>query len=317
MRQLEPIIVKPENYENLEKTISKFWIELFYKPILDIIKSQSDFLVNDNNIIKEALLKGTIQFVDGSFSGNFNSKITKELKRLGANFDKRTGRFNIKATKLPLDIQSMLTISRLKFEKMNNLVLGYVDNIDESIINFSIGELPLKKDYLDITSDLDKEFNKTTASLALNFKMKQNIAENLANNYSENMKLYIKSWTEENILKLREQVYKNTFEGFRAENLIKIIQDNYDVSLNKAKFLARQETSLLTSKFREERYTDAGINEYKWRMRGFHTREDHKLLNGKIFTWSNPPITNRKTGERNHPGEDYNCFCTAIPIVRF
>ena len=40
----------------------------------------------------------------------------------------------------------------------------------------------------------------------------------------------------------------------------------------------------------------------------------HKDLDGKIFEFANPPITNEK-GDRNNPGEDWQCRCEAIPIV--
>ena len=118
-------------------------------------------------------------------------------------------------------------------------------------------------------------------------------------------------------MKLREEVNENTFSGFRSDRLLKSLQSNYGVSLSKAKFLAKQETSLLTSKYREQRYKSAGVNKYKWEIRGFRTRDDHRKLQGQIFTWDTPPITNTKTGARNHPGEDYNCYCTAIAIAEF
>jgi SPP1 gp7 family putative phage head morphogenesis protein len=95
------------------------------------------------------------------------------------------------------------------------------------------------------------------------------------------------------------------------------------VSANKAKFLARQETSLMTTKLKETRYREAGVNEYKWKTvagsKLHPVRPSHKILEGRIFRWDDPPITT-PPGEavrRNNPGQDYNCRCFAQPIVRF
>jgi len=108
---------------------------------------------------------------------------------------------------------------------------------------------------------------------------------------------------------------QNTMSGQRANNIVKLIQANYNTSLNKAKFLARQETSLLMSSMREQRYKDAGITRYKWSTsHDERVRPLHKRVNGQVFSWDNPPIVG-ELGEALNPGEDYNCRCVAIPII--
>ncbi len=50
---------------------------------------------------------------------------------------------------------------------------------------------------------------------------------------------------------------------------------------------------------------------YIWRTRGdTKVRASHAANNGKVFAWDNPPPT-------GHPGEDYNCRCTAEPYYGF
>lgn len=102
-----------------------------------------------------------------------------------------------------------------------------------------------------------------------------------------------------------------------------MIQDSYDVSANKAKLLALQETSLLMGKFKQVRYADSGVQEYRWGCvagtKNHPVPPWHKALEGKIFRWDGPPITS-KLGEpvhRSNSGEDFNCRCFARPIVRF
>jgi SPP1 gp7 family putative phage head morphogenesis protein len=65
----------------------------------------------------------------------------------------------------------------------------------------------------------------------------------------------------------------------------RIIMDNYGVGQRKAKFLARQETALLMSKFHEQRYKEIGVTKYIWSTSndGDRVRDDHKVLNNKVF----------------------------------
>ena len=148
-------------------------------------------------------------------------------------------------------------------------------------------------------------------------------AARIADEWQTNMKLWVKDFTEKEILKLRKDVKSSVFTGNRYESMVSKIQKSYGVSANKAKFLARQETSLLMTKFKETRYKDVGVNEYEWRCvagsKNHPVRPAHKKLEGLRFSWDNPPITTAP-GEpvrRNNPGQDYNCRCFAKPIVRF
>jgi hypothetical protein len=43
-------------------------------------------------------------------------------------------------------------------------------------------------------------------------------------------------------------------------------------------------------------------------------RERHAELDGERFRWDDPPVTN-EDGDENHPGEDYQCRCTAYPVL--
>ena len=137
--------------------------------------------------------------------------------------------------------------------------------------------------------------------------------------------------TEEEIPKLRKIVQDNAFSGVRRENLVQGFIDSYGVSQSKAKFWARQETNLLMAKYKETKYVEAGVPEYKWACvhmphqsspqtiyKPGEVRYSHGILEGKIFSWSNPPITTAPGQKQrmNNPGQDYNCRCFAIPFIR-
>lgn len=55
--------------------------------------------------------------------------------------------------------------------------------------------------------------------------------------------------------------------------------------------------------------TERPTTHYIWRTSGDNkVRATHAVNNGKIFAWDNPP-------ETGHPGDDYNCRCTAEPYT--
>ncbi len=108
-----------------------------------------------------------------------------------------------------------------------------------------------------------------------------------------------------------------TADSLSWDGLIPQIEARFDVSKNKATFLAEQETNLLVAKFREERFKETVGDEYTWMTsHDSRVRHDHKVLDGQRFFFSTPPITNRVTGARNNPGEDFRCRCVARPVLK-
>lgn len=129
----------------------------------------------------------------------------------------------------------------------------------------------------------------------------------------------LKAWAHENaglISSLEDdavaQVEKFTLRGLRAgdrhEDIAQQIAERLDVSESKAKFLARDQVGKLNASLTQHRQTAVGVDEYFWRTSGDdRVRATHAAHEGKKYRWDDPP---EDTG---HPGEDYNCRCTAEP----
>lgn len=94
------------------------------------------------------------------------------------------------------------------------------------------------------------------------------------------------------------------------------IQANFNLSKSKAKLIARDQTGKLNGKLNKYRQEQIGGKRYVWRGAMDHReRKDHKRLEGKTFDWSKPPVVDRATGRRGHPGEDYQCRCYAEMVL--
>lgn len=102
--------------------------------------------------------------------------------------------------------------------------------------------------------------------------------------------------------------------GVTADDLAKVLERRLDVSRNRSRFIARDQISSLNGQVVQERHGQAGIAKYRWSTSmDERVRKEHRNLNGTIQNWSQPPIV--APGRREHPGGDYLCRCTAIPIM--
>ena len=86
----------------------------------------------------------------------------------------------------------------------------------------------------------------------------------------------------------------------------------------RAAFIARDQTSKLTSATNIARMKSAGIKKVRWRHSGGSKdpRPMHLEYDGKIFDLDNPPII-EEDGTRGWAGMTYNCKCYLVPIVDF
>jgi len=112
---------------------------------------------------------------------------------------------------------------------------------------------------------------------------------------------------EDQIARIEAATFEAVAAGARPEQLAKTIRKETGTSEWHARFLARDQTAKLVSNANEQRQRELGATRYIWRtVQDERVRDSHAALEGSIQHWSDPP-------EPGHPGEDYNCRCTAEP----
>lgn len=123
----------------------------------------------------------------------------------------------------------------------------------------------------------------------------------------------IKTIPKESLGKLKETVYSDYMNGRSTTNIVKGLQRQYGMDKRHAQLIARDQTAKLNAEITQSQQRDAGVNKYKWStVCDGRVRDSHDALEGKIFSWDDPPETD--DGRRCHPGEDYQCRCCAIPV---
>lgn len=116
-----------------------------------------------------------------------------------------------------------------------------------------------------------------------------------------------------------EQITELLDEGFakgaRVEDLRAQIKERFNVSKSKADLLARDQVLKANAAITQTRQKQAGIVSYTWSTSSDErVRPMHDDLEGTVQQWDDPPVTN-ENGDRNHPGEDIQCRCIALPIL--
>lgn len=105
-------------------------------------------------------------------------------------------------------------------------------------------------------------------------------------------------------------------DGMRVEDIAKNLQGALGWTEKHARLVARDQTLKLCAQINRDQQKAAGIDRYIWRTsEDGSVRESHAELNGKTFSWDDPPEVDEKTGRCEHPGGDYQCRCTAEPVV--
>ncbi len=318
--KLQPIKESTEDYEAIERKIIELLRQQVYGPVMSELGAPKNVLQNAIEDLTYAIGSGRITFYRGVFSGKFNSRISKELKKLGARFDRKTGTFRLPASELPETVRASISASESKF---NEKLAGIDRKLSQMLPEKIADKLQISKFFDSALWKVEKDFQASIRKITVGPNLTKTQSAKIAEEWQSNMKLWVKDFTEKEIKKLRKDVKSSVFTGNRYESMVSKIQSSYGVTQNKAKFLARQETNLLMAKFKETRYSDVGINEYEWGCvagsKNHPVRPAHKILEGKRFRWDNPPITTApgEPTRRNNPGQDYNCRCFAKPIVRF
>ncbi len=140
--------------------------------------------------------------------------------------------------------------------------------------------------------------------------------------YRQNLDLWVKDNV--NLIKTRPQetlgkmmnIVSNGFmQGTTTDTIARKISAAYGYDLYWAKFVARDQMAKLNAEITQKAQQDAGITRYEWSTSDdSRVRKSHAALDGKIFSWDDPPVVDEKTGRRCHPGQDYQCRCVALPI---
>ena len=97
--------------------------------------------------------------------------------------------------------------------------------------------------------------------------------------------------------------------GKRHETLAKELEAEFGIASRRARLIARDQVNKINGNFTRARHLAAGITHFRWQSgRDNRVRPAHVALNGRVFSWENPPA-------EGFPGQPIQCRCTAAPVT--
>jgi SPP1 gp7 family putative phage head morphogenesis protein len=322
MKTLPAQPIRPAYWTDIERQLKEiFWLIVF-KPVVDMLK-EANPQVTDRTIrlanageedLRLALRTGQIQYADGVFSGKFSSATSRALRAMGAKLQSRRVVFTLSPSDVPAWVRAEAGAYTVRAKELHDATLRKLDQVKADLAS------AVQAHRVNPAASVDA-FQKGFKHLATRLEITPELASHsraaLLEDYTKNMDLWIQKFSEGMIGGLREAVEDNAMQGYRFDKLIGGIKSRYGVTTSKARFLARQETGLFMSKFRRERFSEAGVTHYKWSTSNDErVRNSHRALDGKIFAYADPPtVATIPKLRKANPGEDFNCRCVDIPIL--
>ena len=322
----------PQDIDDLTLKMQELIYKKLYAPIFRILKYDystynslsRDSLSNNAADMKyldllEDLKSGKIRYWRGHFRGDWNSRTSSALRGIGAKYSRSTGTYRLTMSQLPVDVTSAIGVSENYFEKKLNMITKRINSAAANTDELAKG--------LDAGSIIDRSLwrshdtlQESLASISVTPSLTEGGRRQLTQEYNTNMQRDIKHVLDASTERLRGRVENFWYRGGRSDELKNVVSATLGVDKRRAAFIAKQELRLLTAKFRETKYTDAGSIGYYWKNvragPNNPVRPMHEELNNEFIYWADPPVTDVK-GNKNHAGEDYNCRCYPRPLIEF
>lgn len=166
---------------------------------------------------------------------------------------------------------------------------------------------------------LNDSIKKLSGGLTLNSDFIPNSVKEVSKAaIAENVSL-IKSIPEQYFTQINGAVMRSITTGSGLKELTEELNKYSDQSDRRVKNIAIDQTRKAYNSINKQRMMSAGYKKFIWLHSGGgqKPREEHVEMNGKMFSFDDPPIIDSKTGERGFPSQLINCGCTMKPVYEF
>lgn len=319
----------------LEEKLTDYVYQTVFKPLIDIIEEPDTELLNAEGkenikLILQALKQGKISY-DGTYfkpvKGKFGVRLAKEFQSIGAVLKNNGYKLPRKIGDPTLELIKTTAIAERQriIEKAERMKVKLMEakDLPDVECDKEVSEL-LENFMLNMQKSLfDDDDSKIGIKKQLSALEKQQIIQE----YIENIQTYSKKLLYDSNKELRTIIVGELLkENLTVEALTNIIQGRYGIAERHAKFIARQESHMAREKITKNSAKSLGFNHYVWQTVGdykvrpmggtaSYMGDNHKRLDGKIFSFDDPPIVDRIKGRKCNPGEDFGCRCTARVII--
>lgn len=114
-------------------------------------------------------------------------------------------------------------------------------------------------------------------------------------------------------------VMRSITSGNGMKDLVPFLTEKYKGNVKWARHVAMDQARKSYASINKTRLQQMGIEEYVWIHTGGgrHPREEHIAMSGNTYRYDDPPVIDKRTGERGNPGDAVFCRCIAKPVLKF
>lgn len=114
-------------------------------------------------------------------------------------------------------------------------------------------------------------------------------------------------------------VMRSITTGQGLADLVPYLQDHAGATQRRARLIAHDQTRKVFNNINRGRLEKLGVKQFEWlhSAGGQHPRKEHVAMSGKVYSFSDLPVIDSKTGERGIPGQLVSCRCRMIPVLNF
>jgi SPP1 gp7 family putative phage head morphogenesis protein len=308
-----------ESYARLiEKALFSYFFEGVFKPMLEVLNIPLKAINADEDVITKGLLKGSIVYEQNGFKAidKFTNAQSNLLRKWGAIWDKWSKSWKLPYSKLPQHILVAIAANK----NLTNQKVDYLKKFLEQLqANWetAVQTMTFHEEVKTVLDDAGNEIQKVFKRInVIEPELSEEDKKEIARTYTNNMNFYVKNFGDERIPLMREKVQEIVLNGGRFQDVEKMLNREFEVWGNKAKFLSQNETNIMLAELKKVEYQKQGFDMFIWRtITDGRERELHRHLNGRVFRYDDPPIIDLRTGQRGLPGQTYNCRCEAIPYT--
>lgn len=114
-------------------------------------------------------------------------------------------------------------------------------------------------------------------------------------------------------------VMRSVTGGQGMKDLVPFLTEKYKGNVKWARHVAMDQVRKSYASVNTARLQQMGVEEFVWIHTGGgrYPREEHIAMSGKTFRYDDPPVIDKRTGERGLPAQAVFCRCIAKPVFRF
>ncbi|WP_304403930.1 minor capsid protein [Helicobacter rodentium] len=149
----------------------------------------------------------------------------------------------------------------------------------------------------------------------ISLKEKTRLLQNEFNAAIERNTALIKSIPREIIERYRSEILNNV-SNLNQEALIKAFKSFSNISKNRVRFIARDQTQKAITALQNAKAQQLGYNYYIWHTaKDSRVSDEHKRLEGRIYSYANPTAIIDSYGNVGHCSQRPNCRSYPEPIM--